>query len=158
MARGTLLDLGTGLGTAAIAAADRGFSVVATDVSPHALALARERAGPRPIVWVQDDVLDSRLGSSFDVVIDRGLLHVLPRARHTAYAAAVGRLVRPGGTLLLKCHAPGESQDLGTQRLGREDIVALLGDAFDLTSLEETAFPGPAGHAPRAVTAALRRH
>jgi SAM-dependent methyltransferase len=156
-ARGALLDVGTGLGTAAIAAADRGFSVVAADVSPHALALARERAGARPIVWLRDDVLETRLDSAFDVVLDRGVLHVLPRARHAEYAASMRRLVRPGGTLILKCHAPGDDVDHGTTKLTREDIVALLGDAFDLVRAEDAVFPGPAGHAAKALTAVLRR-
>lgn len=155
--RGTLLDVGTGLGTTAIAAADRGFSVVATDVSPRALALARERAGARPIVWLQDDVLDTRLGGAFDVVIDRGVLHVLSRARHADYAASMRRLVGPGGTLILKCHAPGDDVDHGTTKLTSDDIVALLGDAFELTHAEDSVLSGPAGHAARAITAVLRR-
>ena len=157
VARGTLLDVGTGLGTAAIAAADRGFSVVATDVSPRALALARERAGSRPIVWVRDDVLDTQLGSAFDVVIDRGVLHVLPRARHADYAAAMRRLVRPGGTLILKCHTTCDDVDHGTTKLTRDEVVALLGGAFDLVRAEDSLFPGPAGHSAKAITAALRR-
>ncbi|HEY0709510.1 MAG TPA: flavoprotein, partial [Polyangia bacterium] len=40
-----LLDVGTGLGTVAIEAARRGFTVVATDVSPNALVRAHARAG-----------------------------------------------------------------------------------------------------------------
>lgn len=157
LARGALLDVGTGLGTAAIAAADRGFSVVATDVSPHALVLARERARSRPIVWVRDDVLDSRLDSAFDVVIDRGVLHVLPRARHADYAVTMARLVRPGGTLILKCHAPGDDVELGTTKLTREDVVALLGNAFALTHAEDTVFTLPEGRSAKAITMALRR-
>jgi SAM-dependent methyltransferase/3-polyprenyl-4-hydroxybenzoate decarboxylase len=156
-ARGTLLDVGTGLGTAAIAAADRGFSVVATDVSPHALALARQRAGARSIVWIHDDVLDTRLGSAFDVVLDRGVLHLLPRARHREWAASMRRLVRPGGTLILKCHAPGDDVDRGTTKLTREDVTALLGDAFDLTHTEDSVFSGPPGHAAKAITIVLRK-
>lgn len=158
--RGSLLDAGTGLGTAAIAAADRGFSVVATDVSTRALALARERAGARPIVWLCDDVLDSRLSTTFDVVLDRALLHVLPRARHGDWAAAMRRLVRPGGALILKCHAPDPERRgpaLDTHPLGRAEIAALLGDAFELSRAEDTTLPGPAGSSVKAITALLRR-
>lgn len=155
--RGALLDVGTGLGTAAVAAADRGFSVVATDISPCALALARERAGSRPIVWLRDDVLDPRLDSAFDVVLDRAVLHVLPRARHADYAASVARLVRPGGTLILKCHAPGDDVDLGTTKLTREDVAALFGETFAPAHAEDTLFPLPEGRSTKAITMALRR-
>ena len=154
---GRLLDLGTGPGTAAIAAADRGFFVVATDISPRALDLARERAGARPIVFLIDDLLSTRLRGTFDLVLDRGLCHVLPPAALPAYAAAVAALVRPGGHLVLKVHASAEPEDHGTRRFRREDVVALLGGAFEPVHVAESVFPGPGGRAPRALLFALRR-
>jgi SAM-dependent methyltransferase len=158
--QGRLLDLGTGAGTAAIAASDRGFTVVATDVSAHALDAATARAGARPILFLRDDVLQTRLHGSFDVVLDRGLCHVLPRASHAAYAATVARLVRPGGHLVLKCHSAAEPVDRGTSRFTREDVVALFGDTFELVRLDDADFPGPPlrnGTAPRALSCVLRR-
>jgi hypothetical protein len=154
---GRLLDLGTGAGTAAIAAADLGFSVVATDVSPRAIDLAQGRAGDRRITWIIDDVLASRLRGAFDVVLDRGLCHVLPGAAHAAYRAAVRDLVRPAGHLILKCHSAAEPEDHGTRRFTREDVVAMLGEAFELIHAEDTVFPGPGGRAPKALLCALRR-
>jgi 2-polyprenyl-3-methyl-5-hydroxy-6-metoxy-1,4-benzoquinol methylase/3-polyprenyl-4-hydroxybenzoate decarboxylase len=155
--RGRLLDLGTGPGTAAIAAADLGFSVIATDVSPRALDLARARAGARPIVFVRDDVLSTRLDGAFDVVLDRGLFHVLPAARQDDYVAAVRRLVRPGGVLLLKVHAADEPQDHGTRRLSRGEVAAIFGAAFTVAHAEDTTFPGPGGRAPKAILFVLAR-
>jgi SAM-dependent methyltransferase len=154
--RGRRLDLGTGAGTAAIAAADRGFSVVATDISPRALALARARAGARPILWLCDDILATELRSEFDVVLDRGLLHALPPARHAAYAAAVAALVAPGGALILKCHAADEPDDHGTHRFTSEEIAALFAGAFDVEHATGAVFPGPK-KAPRALLFTLRR-
>ncbi len=154
---GRLLDLGTGLGVAAIEAADRGFFVVATDVSPRAIELAQERAGDRPIAWMIDDVLQTRLRGAFDLVIDRGLCHVLPLARQADYVTSVRALVRPGGHLILKCHAANEPEEHGTRRFSREDLAALFGSAFELVHAENTVFPGPGGRAPRALLCALRR-
>jgi SAM-dependent methyltransferase/3-polyprenyl-4-hydroxybenzoate decarboxylase len=88
----TLVDLGCGDGTVAIAAARRGFAVTAVDVAPSALGRARERAGELPIVFVLDDCAAPRIAGPFDVAVDCGLLHVLPRERWPAYAAAVTRL------------------------------------------------------------------
>jgi SAM-dependent methyltransferase len=155
--RGLLLDVGAGLGTAAIAAARRGFSVVAIDTSPRAIALARERAGALPIVWAVDDICSTRLQASFDVVLDRGCLHALPPASHRAYAEAVARLTRPGGWLILKCHSASEARDLGTQRFDEQAILALLGGAFDQVSASASTLPGPEGAAAQALLCMLRR-
>src|SRR6185437_16093317 len=151
------LDLGTGHGTAAIAASDCGWSVVATDISSRALHLAQKRAGTRPIVWLDDSIISTHLRSTFDVVLDRGLLHVLPAGDQPLYAASVRDLLRPGGRLLLKVHSSAEPADHGTRRFTREDVAAHFGEAFDLTHVEDTTFPGPGGRAPRALLCALVR-
>jgi SAM-dependent methyltransferase/3-polyprenyl-4-hydroxybenzoate decarboxylase len=151
-----VLDLGTGLGTAAIAAADRGLSVVATDVSAHAIELSAARAGDRAIVWLVDDVRQSTLRGSFDLVLDRGLLHVLDEADHAAYVATVARLTRSGGHLLLKCHSASEPDDHGARRFSIHDLVSLLGDAFERVREADAVFSGP-GRAPRALLAVFRR-
>jgi SAM-dependent methyltransferase len=157
----SLLDLGTGPGTCAIAAADRGYAVVATDVSPRAIDLARARAGARPIVWVVDDVRGTAIRGAFDVVIDRGLGHVLPASEHVAYASSLADFVRPGGHLLFKCHArpldAAAAPDVGTVPLSTEEVDVLFGSAFDVVSTERTTFPGPAGRAPPALFCVLRR-
>ena len=132
-----LLDLGTGDGVVAIAAARLGYAVTAIDVAPSALGQARDRAGElaRSIVFVLDDVtapgLDrgpagvaGRFGSRFDVAVDRGLLHVLARDRRAAYAAAVTALIAPGGTLLVVAHQPGA--ELGTVAVPADELAALL--------------------------------
>jgi SAM-dependent methyltransferase/3-polyprenyl-4-hydroxybenzoate decarboxylase len=157
---GRLLDLGTGVGTAAIAAADRGFTVVATDVAPHALDVAAARAGARPIVFLRDDILATSLHGSFDVVLDRGLCHVLLREKHAAYAARVAALVRPGGHFVLKCHAAAEPVDRGTSRFTREDVTRLFGAAFELVRIDEAVFPGPSAREewPKALLCVLRRN
>jgi SAM-dependent methyltransferase len=143
-----LLDLGTGDGVVAIAAARCGFRVTATDVAPSALGLARDRAdraGARAIVFVLDDItaprLDGDRDGAYDVVVDRGLLHCLPRDRRAAYAAGVTRLVPPGGALLVVAHEPGTA--LGTQPVTAGELRALL-PAFELVRALPTALAGAA--------------
>jgi 3-polyprenyl-4-hydroxybenzoate decarboxylase/SAM-dependent methyltransferase len=148
-----LLDLGTGDGVVAIAAAERGFRVTAIDVAPSALGRARERADQadaRSIVFVLDDVTAPRLGGSnaggqhgdgFDVAVDRGLLHGLPRDRWGGYATGVTGLVSPGGTLLVVAHQPGT--ELGTQPITADELCALL-PAFELVRAVSTTLAGAA--------------
>lgn len=129
-----LLDLGTGDGVAAVAAAQLGYRVTAIDIAPSALGRARDRAdaaGARSILFVLDDVTAPRLDGQppFDVAVDRGLLHGLPVASRAAYAAAVAALVAAGGTLLVAAHQPGA--ELGTHPVSSGDLRALL-PSFEL--------------------------
>jgi len=139
-----LVDLGTGDGLVAVAAAQRGFAVTAVDVAPSALGRARERAdaaGARSIVFVLDDAAAPRLGGAFDVAVDRGLLHGLPLAKRSGYAAAITALVTLCGTLLVVAHQPGV--ELGTQPVTADELRALL-PAFDLVRAMPTTVAGAA--------------
>ncbi len=124
-----LLDLGTGAGVVAIAAARRGFRVTASDIAPSALGKARERAGELPILFVLDDITATRLGGPFEIAVDCGLLHCVPRERWPAYAAAVTAVIAPGGALLVVAHQPGV--ELATIAVTSEDLTALL-PAFEI--------------------------
>ncbi|MDQ3369486.1 MAG: class I SAM-dependent methyltransferase, partial [Myxococcota bacterium] len=119
-----LLDLGTGAGTVAIAAARAGYVVTATDVAPAALAVARQRAGDLVILFALDDVTRSALTGGFDVVADRGVLHGLPPSMWPAYAATVTRLVADGGRLLLIAHTATGAR--GTRPVDEATVAALL--------------------------------
>jgi len=141
-----LVDLGTGDGLVAVAAAQRGFEVTAVDIAPSALGRARERAdaaGARSIVFVLDDVTAPRLGAAFDVGVDRGLLHGLPRDLRAAYAAAATGWAAAGGTLLVVAHAPGA--ELGTLPVTVDELRTLL-PAFDLVRMVPTTLAGAAAH------------
>lgn len=140
-----LIDLGTGDGVVAVAAAQLGFEVTAVDIAPSALGRARDRAevaGVRGIALVLADVTAPQLGgmgTAFDVAVDRGLLHCLPVEQRAAYAAAISALVAPGGALLVVAHAPGA--DLGTYPVTAEELIERL-PAFDLVRVTPTELAG----------------
>jgi len=140
-----LLDLGTGDGIVAIAAARRGFRVTALDVAPTALGRARERADraqTRSILFVLDDITAPRLDIAHDIAVDRGLLHSLPHDSWPAYSAAVTRLVSPGGALLLVAHAPGTAP--GTHPLTAHELSTLLPAFALMRTLPTTLTHAPA--------------
>ena len=102
---GTALDVGCGAGCEALYLASLGFEVVGVDASTEALAIARRRSEEAglSIDWRLGDVADLPVASeTVDLVIDRGCLHVVDRARRGAYAAEVARVLRPGGVLFLR--------------------------------------------------------
>jgi magnesium-protoporphyrin O-methyltransferase len=74
-----LLDAGCGTGALAIEAARRGAAVVAIDISPTLIGLARERAGALPgageIRFLVGDMLDPALGRFDHVVAMDSLIH-----------------------------------------------------------------------------------
>jgi SAM-dependent methyltransferase/3-polyprenyl-4-hydroxybenzoate decarboxylase len=156
--KGRLLDVGTGPGTAAIFAAKHGFDVVATDISEAALATARRRANGLPITWVLDDATHTHVWGQFDVAVDRGCLHCLPRSAWPEYAAAASRWIARRGRLLLKLHAPEEGGRHGTHPASADEIGALFGGDFSVAKVTPSVFDGTLRPSPRALLAVLVRN
>jgi len=101
-----VLDAGCGTGALAVAAAQRGAEVVAVDLSPTLIGLARDRAaslgiGGR-IKWTVGDMLDPELGPFDHVVAMDSLIHY----RATDVVRALGGLAVRTRVSLLFTFAP----------------------------------------------------
>ncbi|MBK9001132.1 MAG: methyltransferase domain-containing protein [Myxococcales bacterium] len=151
-----VLDIGTGLGPMAAAAAERGHRVVAIDVSRRALEEARSRAPELPVLWLEDDITNSHLRRQFDLAVDRGCLHLLTPDAAARYARNVAALLAPGGSLLLKTHASEEGSRHGTTPHTRQTLEQLFGGGFEIVEDHASTFPGP-GQTPAARLFVLRR-
>ncbi len=150
--RGSLLDVGCGLGQVARHALTLGYRVTATDVSVAALQLA---AAMEPaITWLRDDICASALVGGHDVIVDRATLHTLPRARVHAWAASMRRLLAPGGALIVKAHRDGIANV--TTGWSGEAIAALLPE-LQLVSAQDAELPGVTTPAPIPSTLAVLR-
>jgi ubiquinone/menaquinone biosynthesis C-methylase UbiE len=101
----TLVDLGAGTGTLALAAAPLCRSVIAVDVSPEMLALLREKAerlGIGNIECVQGGFLTyEHRGGPADVVYSRNALHHLPDFWKALALERIAAVLRQGGVLRL---------------------------------------------------------
>jgi SAM-dependent methyltransferase len=156
---GKVLDLGTGPATQAIALAERGFDVTGVDISDRAIerasALAREKG--LAIRFQQDDVLDSRLDETFEIIFDRGCFHILAPEKRPVYLATLHRLSAPGGVVFLKCFSVKTPGDFGPYRFTPDDITRIFGERFEILSIEETVYQGTLPTPPVALFCELTR-
>lgn len=110
----TVLDAGCGLGAITLALQAAGYHVVALDFAFQRLRVLRAAApaagAAGPPALAQADVTRLPLAPrSFDAVVCTQVLEHIPDARsRRAGIDALGRLLRPGGTLLLTVYNYGE--------------------------------------------------
>jgi ubiquinone/menaquinone biosynthesis C-methylase UbiE len=162
-----VLDVASGTGNAAIPAAERGATVVASDLTPRLLEAGRERAEAMglKLEWVEGDAENLPFpDEDFDVVMSS--IGVMFAPHHQAAADELVRVCRGGGKIALLSWTPeGMLGDLfATMRpfapppppgaqppplWGSEDHLAeLFGDRVEFSTLEPcvleiTAFKKP---------------
>lgn len=158
--RGRLLDLGTGPATQAMNLAKRGFDVIATDISGSAIKKAKVSAKDAglSITFLVDNVLKSKLAPNLvDVIVDRGVFHVLPKGKRPIYVKTVHRLLRPNGWLFLKCFSDKEPGTWGPYRIAERELLGYFRGPFEIRSVVETVFHGNVKPPPKALFATFRR-
>lgn len=144
---GRALDLGCGEGEHAVYLAQQGFSVVGVDFVAAALAAARTRAEHAGVELElhEGDVVEYRAPSAFDVVLDSGCLHHLPKAKATAYRKRLDEWLAPGGDYVLVhfAHRPKVLWiPAGPKHLTRDEVVAFFAP-LELQAYDETVFDVP---------------
>jgi 3-polyprenyl-4-hydroxybenzoate decarboxylase/predicted nicotinamide N-methyase len=147
------LDLGTGDGSAAIQAFQRGYEVAGVDHAPSALARARARAPDLPITWILGDLFAVK-AEPFDVVFDRAVLHGL--AERERYAETVARLTKPGGVLVIEAQSEASPDRYGVDPIEPAALEHLLAASFDRTGSEPSRI-GPSDAAPAGNVVTFRR-
>jgi SAM-dependent methyltransferase len=116
------------------------------DLSPAAIGLASDLAAKRKVdcrfLAGEVTALAAGLQASFDFAYDWEVLHhVFPEDRE-AYAAAVHRMLRPGGTYLSVCFSE-EDEDFegaGKYRKTRIGTTLYFSSEAEIRSLFETRF------------------
>jgi ubiquinone/menaquinone biosynthesis C-methylase UbiE len=148
----SVLDVGCGTGTLAIAAKQQVGAagiVHGVDASPQMLARAARKAARRrcQVAFVQGPAQalpfpDAR----FDVVLSTLMLHHLPRSERRQCVAEMGRVLKPGGRVLIADFGQTDPRRRGLlahfHRHGHtkpEDVTAMI-DSAGLRALEQGIF------------------
>ncbi|MFQ5479874.1 MAG: class I SAM-dependent methyltransferase [Thermodesulfobacteriota bacterium] len=155
---GRALDIGTGPGTQALALAERGFTVTATDISEAAIELCKAAALKEglSVDFIRDDILKSRLKPGFDIIFDRGCFHSLAPESRPLYVRHVHSLLAPKGVLFLKCFSIKETMEGGPYRFTPEGVREYFSSEFNIISIVETLYQGTLNPLPKALFAVMR--
>ena len=113
-----LLEIGTGWGTLAIRAAQRGARVTTVTLSREQLELARERAAAAGVA----DRVDARLQDyrqvegEYDAIVSVEMIEAVGEAYWPAYFATLDRLLAPGGKVSIQTITMAHDRLLATRR------------------------------------------
>ena len=128
-AQSRALVIGCGLGDDAEYIASKGARVTAFDLAPEAIHWARERFPESPVEYRIANLLSlpSAWDGAFDLVAECYTLQAMPQELRAAAVAAVGKLVAPGGDLVVVCRGRDESDPPGELPwpLTRADLEAI---------------------------------
>jgi tellurite methyltransferase len=108
---GRVLDFGCGLGNLAMAAAERGCSVLALDASAAAIEFLRLRAAAAKlsVEAIEADLRDYTIDGEFDCVVSIGLLMFFDCATAGRVLSMLQERVRPGGIAAINTLIEGTS-------------------------------------------------
>jgi len=106
------LIVGSGLGDNAEYIASLGFETLAFDVSPSAIAAARERFPGSRVTYRVGDLLapPAEWARRFDLVVEIYTVQALPIDYHAPASRSVGEMVAPGGVLIVISAARADDQ------------------------------------------------
>ena len=141
------LVVGSGLGADAELLAQRGFDVVAFDVSPTAVTSTRERCPDSPVDYRVANLLEppAQWRHAFDLVLESLTVQSMPPEFHADAIANVARTVAPGGTLVVVATARDEAAgvpDGPPWPLTRAEVESFATDGLAIVQIEDIRRPG----------------
>ena len=147
VAPGSALEIGAGTGTNAIWMAERGFDVLAVDVSPIAVERANAKVEGRALrcLFAASDFLATPAPHGpFQFVFDRGCFHVFDEPGERArFAAQVAAAMAPHGIWLsLIRSTEGPPREFGPPRRSAREVILAIEPSLEIVELRSTDFSG----------------
>lgn len=137
---GAVLDAGCGTGENSLHVAALGLPVLGVDVAQTALEIARQKSHDRGIeaeFSLADAFELSRLGRTFQTVLDCGLFHTFDGGERAHYVASLGMVTDPGGTVYVLCFGDG-APDIGPHPVSKKELTAAFNSSngWEIASIE----------------------
>jgi SAM-dependent methyltransferase len=138
--------VGAGLGVDAELLAERGFAVVAFDVSPTAVAITRERFPDSAVDYCVANLLEPppEWTHGFDLVVESLTVQSMPVELHAPATENVARMVAPGGLLLVVATARDEADgpvDGPPWPLTRREVESFAAGGLETVRIEDVHEP-----------------
>jgi tellurite methyltransferase len=149
--RGSVLDLGCGLGNFSLEAGRRGHHVVAVDASPTAVARLNKDAKREglPVRGIQLDIENWTIDESYDTIVAIGLLMFFRHETALKLLTAVQDHVKPGGRAIVNVLIEGTTYlgmfDPDNYCLFRRNELEERFDGWNILESRYQTFPAPEG-------------
>lgn len=121
-----VLEIGCGVGTQTGLIARRITSgrLLANDISPKSVEIARDRLGPRKNVdFIVGDIITLAVDGRFDLIVLPDVLEHIPRSHHGALFKKLAELLAPGGTIVAHIPAPQQIEWLQRHRPEQLQVI-----------------------------------
>jgi len=136
---GKALKVGCGLGDDAEELARRGFETTAFDISPTAVAMARQRFPHSKVDYRIADLLNSptEWRKNFDFVLEAYTLQVLPPPERLQAIDRIAGFVADGGSLLVITRGRDASEDSGRMPwpLTKEELLRFESGGLEILGI-----------------------
>jgi SAM-dependent methyltransferase len=141
------LVVGCGLGADAEYVAGRGFAVLAFDISASAIRAARRRFPGSTVDYRVADLLDppAEWREAFDLVVESQTVQALPDPPRRDAIDSIGRMVAPGGTLVVIALARADGEEAGPWPpwpITRAEVESFTATGLAPVTIEEVADTG----------------
>jgi SAM-dependent methyltransferase len=114
---GRAIDIGCGTGTNVITLVKAGWQVTGVDFAPRAVQLARRKLkgmGLRADVLVEDATTLRSIRGQYDLALDIGCFHGIPRDGQLKYLQQLERILAPNGFWLMYGFFKASADQAGT--------------------------------------------
>ena len=149
--KGSVLDLGCGLGNFSLEAGRGGYRVLAVDASPTAVARINEDAKLEglPVRGIQADIENWTIDESYDTIVAIGLLMFFRHETALKLLTAIQEHVKPGGRAIVNVLIEGTTYlgmfDPDNYCLFRRNELEERFDGWTIMESRTQTFPAPEG-------------
>jgi SAM-dependent methyltransferase len=147
MIRGSVLDVGCGLGEHTILLTALDYDVLGIDFVPSAVEQARANAAAKGVDarFEVADAMNLTADGRYDTILDSALFHIFGDDDRASYVASLHGAVKPGGYVQVLALSDA-GRGFGPQ-VSEAQVRTAFGDGWELEALDVTTYRGVVGEA-----------